>query len=1446
MGQRIFYTELQVSELSGDVITLPADQVQRLKVGHKIRVHQLPDPINPTGGLTDIQNGDYQIVEVGALNTALAAGSTGTAQVLGTSLDGEGRRTRVRLNGVGAGTQFTLQGLQTVTFLHIQTASNSLGRQIKIGFDKIPAPVTKQFQQLVDIEGTLLFDDANNPLVTEESASLTSRTISRNALSIQVNNSPERVGGGPIKILEQFKEFSEVSSSLLGVPRAEEQLSLFSDVATYGLDVDNWDASDLNQTHNNYPKAWYRKEHPIHGRRSNVSFYEGSDEQALYLKAFPSQYTFPYGTKYQKLETPTDNFIKYMKFIATGRYLYDYWVLRGYKSFAEANFLAPRFVEIKDEFDNLIDVYPGTFQRYYFLRGPTQTILEFPNSGSWFDVDYVGDEQESYDAIERWTAFYDKIRQTSDKYPTLTLSDNSDVTSLEPDWEDGDTYKDFKEYSLIRSAILNEEAIPGDNSSATYYGILQSKRTFRYQPGRVSGFTFGVRMASDGAASSSTVAEWGCSNDTDEYMFQLKGSALSIVRRSTIRLPETWFTREGINPNDQTIVSVQGVRNIQREDYGSGDLAPGQLYETRIRRDDFNGDKLQGSGDSGYNLKYEDVTMYKIEFSWYGAIGAKFYAYVPVGNGDCRWVLMHTLVIENAIEQPVLENPDFRFKYLLHTSNTKEMRSPIYLYKYGSSCYIDGGDEGTIRFSSQTVDSKTFTDRTPILGIMPKNEIKNSEGVGRANFKKIYPSTLTVTANANTRLDFEEVIGSSSGTHFHYSPSISMPGRHPKTRILPLQYNSGGTSTTSRAKFGVLPINSGSKKIRRNDNNNVINSGTDMFRVIVVDGSARATLVNNSGEYQHDFNNVQVGDQLALAVALSSTKIKHFIDGNGDPVYNGTGAVALDFVEPVDIAMSAPGTQVESTIDGVIYEFNESEDKAHIIADGVYGAYLNYENSNILKRLNDSNYTLTEGTSTNSRKVDGSVKTATGQGVFDAYVVGKRTIVASKTPIFTNNFKIHFLNPVKKDPAFANYHWSEFSVGVTPYLPTETGDSANRPSEKINDPEVLFRTDTGSSYSCVEYDPSTFPSIDFSHRDVAYDHRNELDEYEQDSGTGIKLQVDPRLDEPQEQLSGLDTGVVSTIKGKIDILEVPFESVSSEQLGNTRYILINFGDSDQFVVPDIEFNSSVGNPYSGNNTQSAQNTIPSELGVNFQGTGVNFYGDFFERTVNISGSFQSNTNILVEYDSTVLAQLSALVGDEKKIQFKRLSLMDDWQAFSIDENGAERYQNKRFNITQAVQFGVLPIYPVFALSDHSRINGIVIEENLESGITRTHTPEFITETHAGHPVEIVTSANDAETGLSYNLLSSGTPSAFNNADDDGLSAARFDVFNTNKLRPGISLYSTYVGENETVSLDLSNIFGRDRKGVTRGSLNNKALYITATTLEGGSGTIQMSVTNKEQ
>ena len=1311
-----------------------------------------------------------------------------------------------------------------------------MSKKIKIGLDKTPAPVTKQFQQLVDIEGTLLFDDAGNPLVTEESAALTSLTLAENALSVHVNNDatqPKEIGGGAIPIEEQFKEVSEVSSSLLGVARAEEQLSLFSDVATYGLDIDNWDASDIYSSHRNNPKEWYTKKHPVFGRRSNVKFYEGSDQQALYLKAFPTQWSFPFGTVFEKRTEPKPKFKRYMRFIALGIHLYRLFSAQGSdgRRFANANFLRIEDVRIVNAQGSplSLDLYEPIIN-----DGPLQFKMETVTNG-FFDVEYVSDDIQSvFDSIERWTVFWDKIRSATDTYPTMINFRGENAFQVQ---ERG--YKGFREYTKIVDLVQTKEAIPGkdtdeDYTGDEYYGILQSKRTFRYQPGRASGFTFGSRMIAGGQGA---IAEWGCSNDTDEYMFQLQGERLSLVRRSTIKMPDELLQRQGISPSKQTKSYMPGIKSEETRD----------IWETIIERSDFTGDPLDGTGSSKYALSFEDVTMYKIEFSWYGAIGAKFYAYIPVGNGECRWVLMHTFVIENGLGQPVLENPDFRFKYLLYTNFTEDIKQPIYLYKFGSSCYIDGGDEGTIRLSSESTPQKPFQTRTSMIGIMPKEVIKNSVGNAKINFKKIYPSSMSISSDTAARLTFEEIAGTSQGVHFNYSPSIRMDGVHPKNRTVSLNYRFDATDSSKASGVNMVPASNSQQLVRFNAFNGNIISGAKEFKVTAGQSSqivdVRAT--NTSGFPNH-FGGLQVGD--SLDIAGDEYVIKAFRN-SGTVVYVSSSATDSLVLET---PFSGTGGNYDAEL---VYRFQASENMSHIIADGVYGSYV--DTVDIPGELygrgddpdnNKKEYSLITRTATNSEKVDKSVFSFTqlhtsGAPVsFLARLNGYKTIVASKTPIFANKFKIHFLNPQIRDKGL-DYdvsgdnndlwykHFGEFSVGVTPYLPTETGDSVNRPANKVTDREVLFKIRDGAGgYDCIEYDRTEFPSIEYSHATRDYNQNTKLEIRESDQLYGNRLQIDPRLDRKENRIEGDDRGIASTVACEVTVNDYRYHSVTGPEIVDGRQVIV------------VKFsNSPTNNP-------PPKNVISpgiSEVGFQFAGKGVRYRSELIEYAFDDQEVENEGTDnevrivsaILIDHSATLLAQLSNQTEENRNIQSKTITIKDDFKPVAVDSNGAPLFDDQRFTVSKAVSFDdAQPLYPVFALGDYVHVNGIVVEEILEQGIVRNHTPEFITEDSVLNPdVSIVNSGGSSQLK---------PPATFN--DNADMASSRYDITNANPLRPGVELYSCYVGENETVTINLENIFSRDRKGITRGALNNRAVYLTATSLDGSIGSMQLSVTSKEQ
>ena len=169
------------------------------------------------------------------------------------------------------------------------------------------------------------------------------------------------------------------------------------------------------------------------------------------------------------------------------------------------------------------------------------------------------------------------------------------------------------------------------------------------------------------------------------------------------------------------------------------------VYEYRVPRSRFSGDRLDNLTDnllysdvvsnkrageyvidpdtseivedtSIWDLDFTKVTMYKIEFSWYGAVGALFLAYVPVSSGEARWVRVHHLRASNQLKVSSLGNATLPITYLVYGGGNQNRNGvannlrPVstfsygsgseHIVKYGASYYIDGGDRGTVKLFS--------------------------------------------------------------------------------------------------------------------------------------------------------------------------------------------------------------------------------------------------------------------------------------------------------------------------------------------------------------------------------------------------------------------------------------------------------------------------------------------------------------------------------------------------------------------------------------------------------------------------------------------------------------------------------------------------------------------------------------------------------------------------
>ena len=240
----------------------------------------------------------------------------------------------------------------------------------------------------------------------------------------------------------------------------------------------------------------------------------------------------------------------------------------------------------------------------------------------------------------------------------------------------------------------------------------------------------GVRMSTGSDWDGESVS-WGCRNDYgDGYYFQLdKGTDLFIVRTS---------------PNLPTL---------------------------KIPRSEWNGDPIAlDAGTTNWSLDVSKVTMFKIELGWYGAIGATFFAYVPIGNDDARWVKLHSIRAENTNLVPSLQSPFLRT--FIRAIQTAGASSPAFINLYGSSVYIDGGDDGTLECGSVSSSGVTITNQAQtFLGLQCSNTIN-----GVTNQKAIFPTTLSATVNADAKIDLvirNPGIGRSESYGYGYGTTLS-------------------------------------------------------------------------------------------------------------------------------------------------------------------------------------------------------------------------------------------------------------------------------------------------------------------------------------------------------------------------------------------------------------------------------------------------------------------------------------------------------------------------------------------------------------------------------------------------------------------------------------------------------------------------------------------------
>ena len=136
------------------------------------------------------------------------------------------------------------------------------------------------------------------------------------------------------------------------------------------------------------------------------------------------------------------------------------------------------------------------------------------------------------------------------------------------------------------------------------------------------------------------------------------------------------------------------------------------------------------------------------------------------------------------------------------------------------------------------------------------------------------------------------------------------------------------------------------------------------------------------------------------------------------------------------------------------------------------------------------------------------------------------------------------------------------------------------------------------------------------------------------------------------------------------------------------------------------------------------------------------------------------------------------------------------------------------------------------MQDNAQINNITVKETI-GNFQKTVTPKWYKYDNAS--IELYGGKAD----------NFGTPPT-NFTEIDRLSSALIDTQNNSQLRPSITRDTLYVGASDTKSINMSKVFGADKRVITPDNNNIEATFIVAKKINSGSGSIETSLNFKEQ
>ena len=1278
---------------------------------------------------------------------------------------------------------------------------------------------------------------------------------------------------GVLPIAEQFAATSEVSSSLLGIDRAETQLGLFSNVSTYGFNTDEFVFYTDNPS--NGPTEWVNRQSSSGENHYPARIEEVKNEGALRIGSFPVPYNFPYPPLSQNIVNNVDvaglynatEWAKWQNWCKLGKTLYEYYTSRRDQqvvssdpnsNYVKYDTLRTRFLPAINIWDDDTHYnsanYGGNTSAYYFQisvwtdtwHSIVKSQLDDPVSGQPINFTFL-------DTIAL------QLRGTG----TSTVQGHGSVESnpLPPNIIENPFEETWINTPWADSSVSGGEPDlvdfqPGYQPTGGHFALLQSRQAFRYQPGRISGYTFGTRATLE-KNQGDNYAEWGIFNDFDEYVFRREGANFYIVRRSNIAYPASFLQELGAVDelgNEDPEIVTNYTKEISGKTYN--------MQEVKLGREKFNGDSLNGNGPSGYLLTTDEITMYKIEFGWYGAIGLRLYAYVPVDNGEARWIVVHTFVIENKLNVPSMGDPFFKFKYEVRIGSGQgaDITEPQVLYKYGTSMYIDGGDEGTVSVFTETSDTKLLPssgEYTSLFGVYPKSDIVSGGGDLIPNKKIIIPKQMSITADGFAEVSVFKCRGC-VGSNFLYLPNVT-----------------AGTFGDTRKLYKA----------------NINGQDTDVTLAPIEITASAAGTTNAVETTDSDVQYLRPGDYLldtdingALITGAVTSRITAISENAGTYTITLETGDNQSFASGVNLVFQP--TFITTETERAQYGLDYSDFEAKIIYSNLYNTYLGNIRSgaqnqtvNLLQYIVSNKHELiTERVLDPAKIVVDTVNFTPadffgnfGTDTFDVRLSQRRTAIASPNPVTGPIAALKWLNPYPKDGS----HVADWRMGFTPNKPIYDISGELTGWEKP-DGSLVTEDRNGTITNVTILPESEYVSLDY------HAYQTSLSNLGFEGGENWATLIHPfttdfRIGNPPGSNSGNCSEMRLTKEDPISVsvTEVPaatLQALSPTQpggiplqnwsgFGTEAEIDSYLASYSYFLTATTPIIGGSRNPKGGQLALNKNNVFdtnfytaapgPTAQDCRFEDVQITYQTtDAQQNTVtnyivpinlSIYGSFQSDGTTPIVTN-----------GSEFLIAYNKVTL----RAWFSSGN---RYDTPNSYTTGPesdgiFEFAAFPLYPFAILRDASQIRSLEVHNTDLLGNISTYNPEWKYTFDDGNAMVTYNAGTNVQTGQinadgvgsitqTPNGIDDLVPTAFTQVNR--LSSSQIDKQGESLLRPGDNLTTLYIN-NETRTFDLTDVFGFDRKVITPDIVNTEAVFFVGRSLANQPVDIQVNLTYVEQ